>query len=95
MTILELRLKHAEADICSYPGDPELRFQAFTPLFRTLHHDRVDYRESRFYVIVSLPDLQLTPWGLAASARIHRKIERPTIGQVRYPEKPWRFSCGW
>jgi hypothetical protein len=95
MTISELRHTYTPAEICSYPGDPELRFHAFAPLFRSLHHNRVVYRESRFYVIATLSDLELTPRGLSATARLYRKIERSTIGEVIYPEDPWRFACRW
>jgi hypothetical protein len=95
MNILEIRMNYTEEDICSYPGNNELRFKAFAPLFQNLHQGRVVYRERNFYVIASLSNLQLTPQGLAANAEIHRKIERYTPVEVRYPQKPWRFSCPW
>lgn len=42
-----------------------------------------------------MSNLRLTSRGLAANAEIHRKIERCTLVEVMYPQKPWRFACHW
>lgn len=94
MTIAELRNKYTEAEISSIPGDNALRFAAFAPLFQNLHNNLLVYRESRFYAIVAVTNLELLPQRLSGQARVFKKIERMHRDPI-YPERTWRFSCSW
>lgn len=97
MTIKELNSSYSQTELSSFPGDNELRYKLFSPLFQNLHENKIVYNEKTILGIVKLKDIVITPEGFKATAIPCLEIERGDEFGVSYFMKmpELTFSAGW
>lgn len=94
MTIEELRRDYSEEELSYFPGDGELRYRLFAPLFADLHENKVVYRE-RFVAVVRLENIKITPEFFEATAAPLINIEFSGDWKPEPPAEPWTFGGVW
>jgi hypothetical protein len=93
--IESLRSKYSREDLNSLPGDHDLRFKIFSPIFANLHENKIVYQE-RFLALVRLENIDISSEGFEATAVPYRLIERgvPELDS-RFPDHKWEFGATW
>jgi hypothetical protein len=93
--IESLRSKYSREDLTLLPGDHDLRFKIFSPIFANLHESTIVYQE-RFLALVRLENIEITSEGFQATAAPYRLIERgvPELDS-RFPDHKWEFGATW
>lgn len=95
MTILQLKENYSSHDLSYYPGDRQLRYKLFAPLFINLHENKLVYRE-RFIGIIKVEDVVITPERFQATAVPYLLIERNNRFDKFFFRKPkWTFCATW
>jgi len=94
MTIYELKQSYSEHDLSYFPGDNDLRYRLFSPLFTNLFEDKVIYRE-RFICVVRLENIMITSEELSADAVPLTHIEFTGEWRPEPPAEPWTFGGVW
>ena len=95
MTIKELNSNYSQEELSSFPGDNELRYKLFSPLFQNLHENKIIYYE-KIIGIVKLKDIVITPERYEATAIPCSVIERGDEIDSYFFKKPeWTFSAIW
>ena len=94
MTIKELHQNYSQHDLSYFPGDRNLRFELFSPIFNNLFENKVVYHE-RFTGIIQLENITLTPERFEATAVPLLQIVKGSRLDKFYPKKPWGFSAVW
>ena len=94
MTIKELQAKYTSAELSSFPGNAELRYQLFSPLLQNLYENKIVYRE-RFVCIIKLEDLIIIPERLHAKAVPYLQIKQNKESDQYLPNRPWTFGSKW
>lgn len=87
MTIENLRKKYSESELSSIPGDNELRYKAFAPLFRSrsLHDGNKVVYHCRVTVLARLVDVVISGERLSAKLDVIQFIgfkHSPTITRI-------------
>ncbi|MEI7594149.1 MAG: hypothetical protein WCK02_00255 [Bacteroidota bacterium] len=95
--ITELRNKYQNDELTSSEGDRELRYHAFSPLFKNLYENKLIYRETRYHrAIVKLENIEITTEHFSARAIPYLTIEDPRREEFkRFPENGWNFYATW
>lgn len=95
MTIQELRNKYSEEELSKFPGDKQLRFEMFSPLFQNLYEQKVIYSE-KILGIVQLKDVIITPEKFKATAIPIQCIRREHEFDELFAElEVWDFYSSW
>lgn len=95
MYIKELHKNYPDSALSYLPGDRELKFKAFSPLFENLYENKVIYNE-KFMCLAKLEIVNLTSWGFKARATPLLEIERVDLSRKSFiPTKPWSFGGSW
>ncbi len=93
MTITELNKKYTNNELSAIKGDKQLRYEAFSPLFKNLYQNKVIYHE-RFTAIIKLEDIKLTPDLFEATAVFNLLIKAGARRKRPLPEK-WEIGANW
>ena len=94
MTIDELMRSYSKHDLSYFPGDNDLRYRLFSPLFTNLFEDKVVYRE-RFVCVARLESIMVTSEGFSATAVPLTHIEFTGDWRPKPPANPWTFGGVW
>ena len=94
MTIDELRENYTADELSHFPGDGDLRYRLFSPLFAALFENKVIYRE-RFVCVVRLENIEITPEFFNATAVPLIHIEFSGDWRPEPPPEPWEFGGVW
>jgi len=97
MTIQELRKKYTEYELCHFPGNMELRYEAFAPLFENLHENKMIYYEKGVGWLICVKNFEITPQGFSATAIpicVLFNNNRMNLGGSSLL-KEWKFSATW
>lgn len=90
-----LRSKYDDKTLSDFPGDNQLHYEIFSPIFKNLFQNKVVYYE-RFIGIVKLEDIVITPERFQATAIPYLCIERKQRVDEFFFRKPkWTFSAQW
>ena len=71
-----------------------LNYPKFSPLFNNLYENKIVYWENMGAFIVTVNDLNITPEGFSAIARVHLTIYK-SRALVMEPPTSWSFGAGW
>ena len=94
MTLVEINSKYSEKDLCSIPGDENLRRELYLPFLQDLYQNKIVYYE-RFCCVAIVENLVITPEYFEVTAVPFIKIERAGSMFPYYPAKPWTFGVRW
>lgn len=94
MTIDELRENYTADELSHFPGDGDLRYRLFSPLFADLFENKVIYRE-RFVCVVLLENIEINPEFFNATAIPLINIELSGEWRPEPPSEPWEFGGVW
>lgn len=89
-----LRSKYNSHELTYSPGDNQLRYEAFAPLFERLFENKVVYRE-RFIGIIKLEEITITPERFEAKAIPTVLIETRSSSDKFFFRSEWKFSAVW
>ena len=93
--IKNLHSKYSVEDLCSCPGNTQLRYEIFSPLFHNLYQNKAVYRE-RFSCIISLENIIITPESFLATAVPIVLIKGGSRSDKYFStEKKWEFGAVW
>ena len=92
MKLSDLKDRYTDKELRWSMGDPEIRYQAFSPFFRNLHEGKVVYYE-KFMCVARLDDLKITHEGIYATAVPITPINRTE--RYKMPQKPWHIGMKW
>lgn len=94
--IKNLHTKYSVQDLCSLPGDNQLRHEIFAPLFYNLYQkNKVVYKE-RFSCILTLENIIITPERFEAVAVPIALIKGGSRSDKYFSiERKWEFGAVW
>jgi hypothetical protein len=81
-------------DLSNFPGNSQLRFAAFSPIFKGLFENKIVYHE-RFTRLVLLENISITRVRFFAKAIPLALIKAGTCLEGSYSTKPWVFGAIW
>jgi hypothetical protein len=97
MTIKELQKEYTGEELSCFPGDLELRYKAFAPLFENLYENKMIYHEHGVGWLIRVENLEVTPERFSATAVAicmlydRRRRKSGTCHNL----KIWKFSATW
>ncbi len=94
MTIDELKRNYSEYEMSHFPGDNDLRYRLYAPLFEDLFEGKIVYRE-RFVCVVRLENIEITSERFTATAVPLVHIEFSGDWRPEPPPEPWEFGAAW
>jgi hypothetical protein len=97
MTIEELRKKYTSNELSCFPGNKELRYTAFAPLFENLYENKMIYHEHGVGWLIRVENLEITDQEFSATAvvicMLYVKLRNPKGNFMKL--KQWDFSASW
>lgn len=87
-------LQFSPNDLSNFPGNTQLRFEAFSPIFKGLFENKIVYHE-RFTRLVLLENISITPERFFAKAIPLALIKSGTRLERFNSKKPWEFGAVW
>lgn len=81
-------------DLSNFPGNTQLRFEAFSPIFKGLFENKIVYHK-RFTRLVLLENISITPERFFAFAVPLSFIRSGLCLERFYLDKPWAFVAFW
>lgn len=94
MTFDELRKKYTDNELSYFPGDANLRREAFTPVLTDLYENKIVYYE-KFICVVALSEIELTEDGFRAKCTPEIPIMREGYPGPSSPTEQWKFGGKW
>lgn len=76
------------------PGDPAAKFSVAETALRSLHHNRIVYRE-RFIAVVESSDLSFDERGIRGNVKPVHMLFMPFYVKLSRIKKGWHFSGTW
>ena len=78
------------------PGDPAAKFALAEPILRSLHNNRLVYRE-RFIALVEVPNLVFDKQGIRGNVKLVHYLYMPHFLQAIQDrlKKEWHFGNTW
>jgi hypothetical protein len=70
MTLKEFKKKYSGKDFNSFPGDSEIRYKAFAPMFENLYEGKMIYQERGVGMLVRVENLAITSTGFRIDADV-------------------------
>jgi hypothetical protein len=96
MTFKDLHTQYTERELSSFPGDSQLRHEAFLPILSNLHQSRIVYRERMAVSVVLLSDFEIDAKGFRGHCMSEMIILESPIEMVNETFKEgWYFGGGW
>lgn len=94
MTFADLRARYSENELSYFPGDRQLRYEAFAPILQNLFENKLVYNE-KFIGLVRLEDVKITPEKFWATAIPLISMRGDDALGYAMPTTPWTFGGGW
>lgn len=76
------------------PGYAAAKFAHAAPILRSLHRNRIVYRE-RFIVLVELHEFQFDEWRISGAVKPVHILFLPHYAKLEKVMKGWNFSGSW
>ncbi len=93
--IKNLRSKYNGNELTHYPGDNQLRYEAFSPIFKNLYENKIVYYE-RFIGIIKVENVIISPERFSATAIPYLTIKRGNrYDNFFLKAENWNFSATW
>lgn len=93
--IKNLSSKFTDEELSCFPGNNQLKYEAFSPIFKNLFQNKIVYSE-RFIGLVKLEDVVITPERFKATAIPYLPIERKhKFDQFFFRKPKWTFGSDW
>ena len=96
MKLADLYEYYSRHDLEYFPGDKELRYEAFSPFSTNLYKNMLIYQE-RYIALVEIQDFEVSPRGFFGTANPVAFFNRPDIPPhlQQRPTQPWHFGTTW
>jgi hypothetical protein len=97
MTRKELQEKYTKKELSYVPGDLELRYKAFAPLFENLYDNKMIYHEHGIGWLIGVKNIEVTSKRFSAMAVAIRMLYDRRIRKSGTYQKlqEWKFSASW
>ncbi len=93
--IKALYSKYSETELSSIPGNTQLRYEIFSPLFENIYQNKVVYKE-RYSCILTLENIIISPEKFEATATPNLLINGGSSFDKYFSlERKWKIAAVW